>query len=91
LIGVSSSADFNAYASYFTNIMQSFRNLTDPSKLNKQPERVRIKSVRQTGSLEQALRNHNTPQARLNELAILNGMKLTDQVTQGMLIKVIEP
>jgi hypothetical protein len=29
------------------------------------------------------------PDRRVEELAILNGMKRTDRVTQGMLIKVI--
>ncbi len=90
IIGVSSANDFNAYAQYFTNTMQSFRQLTDPSKLNKQPERVRLKTVRQDATLEQALRSFNAPSDRIEELAILNGMGRGDRVTQGMLIKVIE-
>ena len=90
IIGVSSANDFNAYAQYFTNTMQSFRQLTDPSKLNKQPERVRLKTVRQDATLEQALRSFNAPSDRIEEFAILNGMARGDRVTQGMLIKVIE-
>jgi predicted Zn-dependent protease len=90
LIGASAISDFNAYAPYFENSMQSFRQLTDASKINKQPERVRIKNVRQDGTLEQALRNYNVQEKRLQEFAILNGKLLTDRVTAGTLIKVIE-
>jgi predicted Zn-dependent protease len=89
LIGASGLADFNAYTPYFQNSMQNFRQLTDPAKLNKKPERIRIKTIGQTGTLEQALRNLKIPSNRLEEIAVLNGQKLNDRVTQGMLIKVI--
>ncbi|HVG14668.1 MAG TPA: M48 family metalloprotease [Chitinophagaceae bacterium] len=89
LLGVSSIADFNAYASFFTNTMQSFRQLNDPLKINKKPERVRIKTVGAAGTLEQAFRQFKVPDSRHEEVAILNGMKLSDRVTQGMLIKII--
>lgn len=90
ILGVSSQADFQTYSSYFSNTAQSFRQLTDASKLNRKPDRVRIKTVRQTGTFEQALRNYNVAPARFEEMGILNGMRLTDNVTQGSLIKVIE-
>lgn len=90
MLGVTSAADFNNYGQYFTNTMQSFKQLTDASKLNKKPERVRIKTVKQASTLDQALRSFNVPSARLEELAILNGMNLNDRLTSGTLIKVIE-
>lgn len=89
MMGLSAAADFNAYAPYFSNTMQSFKELTDPSKLNKKPERVRIKTVSQNMTLDQALRNFRMPAARLEELSILNGMKLTDNVPAGTMIKII--
>jgi predicted Zn-dependent protease len=88
-IGVSSTADFNNYANTFSSTMQNFRQLTDPAKLNRKPDRIRIKAVATTATLSQALQSFNMPQAKLEELAILNGMKLTDNVTRGTLIKVI--
>jgi predicted Zn-dependent protease len=90
LIGVSAVTDFNTYFPSFENSMKSFRELTDASKINKKPERIRIKTVSQNGTLEQALRNHNVPEKRLQEFSILNGKLLTDRVTAGTLIKVIE-
>ena len=89
MLGVSNATDFNTYSQYFNNAMSSFKQLTDASKLNKKPQRVRIKTVKQAATLEQALRSFNAPSARLEEFAILNGMKLTDRVTAGTLVKVI--
>lgn len=90
LIGASSKTDFNAYMQLFQSAMGTFRELNDPSKLNKQPERVRVKTVARSGTLAQALGSLQIPQDRMEELAILNGMNLNDAVQQGMLIKVIE-
>ena len=89
ILGVTSAADYNAYTSYFLHTMQNFRQLTNAAKINKKPERIHIRTVNTAGTLEQVLRNFNMPAARLNELAILNGMNLTDRVMQGTLIKVV--
>lgn len=90
LIGVSAVRDFNNYINAFTSTMQNFKALTDPSKLNKKPERVRLKTVKQTTTLEAALRSYNVQPRRMQEFAILNGMNLKDNVSSGTLIKVIE-
>jgi len=89
LIGVSAINDFNTYSPYFSSTMENFRELTDASKLNKKPERVHVRTVNQSTTLQQALRQYNVPDKRMEELAILNGMKLTDNLTPGTLIKVI--
>ena len=90
MIGASAVNDFNTYANVFKGSMGSFRQLTDQSKLNKQAERVRIKEVTQNATLADAFRRYNVPQNRMEELATLNGMRLTDNVQRGKLIKVIE-
>jgi predicted Zn-dependent protease len=81
--------DFNAYQGYFQNSMQSFRELTDAAKINKKPERIRIRTVSSATTLANALRSYNMPQARMEELAILNGMQLNDVVPSGMMIKIL--
>ena len=88
-LGVSSTTDFNQLSQYFTNTMQGFKQLTDQTKINKKPERIKIKTVNKATTLEQALRSFSVPDKRLQELAILNGMQLTDNVSQGMMIKTI--
>ncbi len=89
MIGVSTITDFNNYSAAFTNTMQAFRPLTDPVKINKKPQRVRIRTAGTAMTLSKFLSQNNVPGARLEEHAILNGMQLTDNVPQGTLIKVI--
>lgn len=88
-LGVSSTTDFNQFTPYFTNTMEGFRPLNDQTKLNKKPDRIRIKTVSGNPTLDQALRSFSVSGKSLEELAILNGMKLTDRVTPGMMIKTI--
>ena len=89
MMGITTEADFNAYFQTFSNTMQGFKQLTDPDKLNRQPDRVRIKPVNQSMTLAAALSSYKVPQAQMEELAILNGMELTDRVEKGTLIKII--
>lgn len=88
-IGVAAAANFNNYVSYFNNSMQGFRELNDAAKINRKPERIRIRTVNSSTTLAQALRNYGMPEKRLEELAILNGMALTDALAAGTMIKVI--
>lgn len=90
LIGASSQAEFEAYMQLFRSTMGTFRELTDQSKINKRAERISIKPVPQNGTLSQALASLGVTQTRMEELSVLNGMSLNDQVQRGMLIKVIE-
>lgn len=90
LIGASSPTDFNSYLQLFQSSMGSFQQLTDPSKINKQAERIRVKTVNRTGTLSQALTNLHVDPKRMEEVSIVNGMMLDDQVQAGTLIKVIE-
>jgi hypothetical protein len=40
-------------------------------------------------TLQAAFQNFNMPESRFQELAILNGMLLNDELSKGMLIKVV--
>jgi predicted Zn-dependent protease len=90
ILGVSAAGNFNNYLNVFNYTMQNFKELKDLSKINKKPERVRIKTVIKAGTLEQVLAGFKVPEKRLEEFSILNGMKLKDNVAQGTLIKIIE-
>ncbi|SIR26505.1 M48 family metalloprotease [Pontibacter lucknowensis] len=89
LMGITTAQNFNTYFQQFSSSMQSFRELSDPDKLNRQPERISIVTVSKATTLAQALRSNNMPDARHNELAVLNGMQLNDQVPAGTMIKVV--
>jgi len=88
--GMSLKQDFNRYYNSFESTFRGFSPLNDPAKLNVQPERLDIITVPTTKTLRDALLAGNVHSSRLNEFSILNGMKLTDQVDAGMLIKVVE-
>ena len=87
--GLSTKEDFNRYFSYFQSTMTNFRKLTDPDKLSRLPNVVNIVPVKSAGTLQQALSSYGMKAADHQSLAILNGMELTDQVTKGMLFKIV--
>ena len=90
MIGASVPEAFNSYITTFKGSMTRFNTLTDAEKINKKPERVRVKAVQRSGLLGEALKAHGVNDKRIGELATLNGMELSDRVENGMLIKVIE-
>ncbi|MFV0591776.1 MAG: M48 family metalloprotease [Draconibacterium sp.] len=87
--GIASDTDFNKYLSSFELTMKGFSTLTDASKLNVKPDRVRIKTVQKTSTLADAFAYFNVPKDQYKELALLNNIDLNQQLTRGKLIKVI--
>ncbi|NUQ22376.1 MAG: M48 family metalloprotease [Saprospiraceae bacterium] len=88
-LGVTEKANYSSYEPTFMNVIKSFKELKEAGKLNRQPERIRIKTVDRSGTFADALKAFNMPEKRHKELAILNGMELNSPVTKGMLIKVV--
>lgn len=89
LMGVTDVANFNSYQAVFAKTIRDFKELRDSEKLNRKPDVIKIKSVPNTMSLEAALKYYGMSAERFEELSLLNGMQLTDQVSKGMLIKVV--
>ena len=89
IMGITGLPNFPNYQSTFSFTARNFKELKDADKLNRKPDVVRIKTVPQEMTLEAAFRQFNMPSARFEELAILNGMKLKDQLSKGTLVKVI--
>ncbi len=87
--GMSLQQSFQNYQNYFLQTIKNFRDLTDPEKINRQPDRIRIKTVPRTNTFQAALTALRVPASRHEEFAILNGMELKDTVEKGMLIKVV--
>jgi predicted Zn-dependent protease len=87
--GLSRKGDFNSYFNQFSATMKNFDRLTDPAKINVKPERIQVVSVRNSGTLEDAFSAYQVPQDRMEEIAILNNMQLTDQISGGELIKIL--
>lgn len=89
ILGVTELSKFPLYQAVFLSTARNFKELKDSEKLNRKPEVVRIQTVPQRMTLQAALQNFKMPSDRFEELAILNGMLLTDQVEKGTLIKVV--
>ncbi|MEM7375184.1 MAG: M48 family metalloprotease [Bacteroidota bacterium] len=87
--GMAKYVDYSRYEGVFTQTMNSFNSLSDPAKINVKPDRIYVKSVKQTGSLLTALKSYQMPQDKHKELALINGLKLEDQVKKGSLIKIL--
>lgn len=87
--GMAAKKDYNAFTSHFERTMKGFKKLTDASKINVKAERIKIEKVRNNATLSAALKSFGMKSDRLKELAILNGMELSEQVKAGMLIKTI--
>ncbi len=89
--GLAMQEDFASYRGRLLSIMSGFRSLSDPDKLNRQADRLAIVSAPRDMTLREVLSSFNQPSDRLEELAIVNGMELTDRVRRGVLIKTIAP
>lgn len=88
--GVSDGATFNTHQSAFESTMKGFSTLTDASKLNVKPDRIKIIQINSaTVSLEDAFKYYKVPQDRFNELALLNDKELNYQLSKGDLIKIV--
>ncbi len=86
--GLSAKEDFNFYFSSFQTTMKGFNKLTDSAKLNRQPTLIKITQTNKTASLREQLNDLKMPVNRHAELAILNGLMLTDNVNKGTKIKI---
>lgn len=87
--GLTLPDSFDYYVKLFNNTMRGFNILRDPSKINVVPERIVVKSVNQSTTLESFLSRQKMPADRHDEIAILNSMQLTDRIEVGTLIKTI--
>lgn len=87
--GLSTREDFNTYFSTLQASMRSFRTLTDQAKLSKKPTTIKIREASRTATLQQHLQDAAMPSSRFTELAVVNGMELSDTVEKGTLFKVL--
>lgn len=87
LHGVSAEKDFNTYFNTFKSTLGDFSKLTDPSKLNVQPIVIKIATVKNNATAQQALSALGARQADMADLLLVNGMQANTQVKAGSLIK----
>lgn len=89
--GFSSPADFNAYADpIFKPTMAGFRKLTDPSKINVKPAKIKIQTIQKSVVLSHYLAEQKIPAEQYETISLMNGIRLTDTLNPGTSIKVIQ-
>lgn len=89
-LGLSAEADFPSYRGRMLTTMTEFNTLTDPDKLNRQADRLKIVSLPRKMTLREAFSYFRQDSDRRDELAILNGMELQQSLPAGTLIKTVE-
>ena len=71
--------------------MRGFKNLTDNRKLNKKPDRIRIRKTVRRMSLKEALASFGVNNDDLEQHALLNGAKeLNENIAANSLLKIVE-
>lgn len=88
--GMANSTDFNTYYKTFNNTMSNFDKLTDPQMINVSPDRLKIRTAGRAGSLQEVLAGMQVPTDDMEEMAILNNMVLTDQISAGTMLKTVD-
>ena len=87
--GMTGRNQYSQYSPAFSRTMGGFKNLDDPSRINVTPEKLVVKTVANAGSLKAILKQFGTADDELENQAVLNGMRLTDNVSPGTLIKIV--
>jgi predicted Zn-dependent protease len=88
--GLSSPSLFDKYLNTFERTMKGFKELSDPKKINVKPDRIRLKTTKTAGTVESSLRSMGIPKDDLDDIALLNGMELKENLPANTLVKVIE-
>ncbi len=87
--GMTYASTFSTYGPIFDSVPQGFKSLSDPEKLGRQPERVRVKTVSKDATFRQTMLDFSMDAKRLDELSILNGIEMNATCKAGMLVKTV--
>jgi predicted Zn-dependent protease len=86
---LSSAAGFGSYDNTFQNIVRSFRDLSDPRYLNRQPVRLRLVKPNGLQNLQAIFQANNIKKDLWPKLAVLNGLELAEVPPPNRLVKII--
>ena len=87
--GLADSNGLSSSGSVFDASATGFNRLSDKSKIDVSPEKISVRLIKTKTTLQKALNTFGVPEKELENLAILNGMKLTDELDAGKRIKII--
>ncbi len=88
--GVSSPAGYAGYANTFSASAGQFKTLTDARRINVTPKTLKVNTAKSATNLSALLAAQGVAREEMETHAIMNGMKLTDAVPAGAMIKAIK-
>jgi len=88
--GLSSPSVFDKHLNTFERTMKGFKELSDPKRISVKPDRIRLRTTKTAGTVESSLRSMGIPKDDLDDIALLNGMELNENLPANTLVKVIE-
>ena len=88
--GLTSRHQYPKYEGIFDSPMRQFQELTDPRRIDVQPNRIRLRTTERADTLENALRFLDVSDKKLKEVVLLNGGDSKQRVPADTLLKVVE-
>jgi predicted Zn-dependent protease len=88
--GLTGEADFARQLATLEQPAQSFAVLTDPAKLNRQPQRLVVRRVGKVSTLEELLRAEKIDAQLWPRIAWMNELRLTDSLAIGQRVKIVK-
>lgn len=86
---LSSVDDFGKYDFQFGTIVGSFKTLSDPEYLDRQPMRLRVVQASGGQSLQTIFQDAGMEKDLWSQFSIMNGMELSEAPQKGQLIKIL--
>jgi predicted Zn-dependent protease len=88
--GLTSRNQYPKFEGSFDSAMRQFQELTDPRRIDVQPNRIRLRTTDRADTLENALRFLDVSDKKLQEVVLLNGGDPKERVPAETLLKVVE-
>ena len=87
--GFTATANYEKHKRDFRQTMENFDRLKNQAAKNVKPTTIKVMRVSKTTTLKDFLARFPTKKSTPEELAIINGMELTDTLRPGTRIKVL--
>lgn len=87
--GYTAQSSYASYNAAFDNTMKNFERLTDKSKINVKPSTLVVVKAEKKAALRTLLQGQGIAADKMEEIAVLNGMRLDDNVDSGTNLKII--
>ena len=87
---MSSVNGFAKHDAEFKRVVASFRDLSDPSKINRAPQRLTLVKANGSDTLQAIFKRTGMPEKSWPQMAIMNGLELTAVPAAGKLVKTVK-